>query len=105
MDNRCVCCGEIIPEGRQVCPNCNASVGTHTVDSCESKNAKDIRKNCVTNYDRIRNMSVDELATLLGYSSCNVCPAKQFCDSTYAIKYKNCNDVLKHWLENEVTEE
>jgi uncharacterized OB-fold protein len=21
-DNRCVCCGEIIPEGRQVCPNC-----------------------------------------------------------------------------------
>ena len=22
MDNTCVCCGEIIPEGRQVCPNC-----------------------------------------------------------------------------------
>ena len=22
MDNRCVCCGEIIPEGRQVCPAC-----------------------------------------------------------------------------------
>lgn len=22
MDNRCVCCGEIIPEGRQVCPGC-----------------------------------------------------------------------------------
>ena len=21
-ENRCVCCGEIIPEGRQVCPNC-----------------------------------------------------------------------------------
>ena len=21
-DNMCVCCGEIIPEGRQVCPNC-----------------------------------------------------------------------------------
>ena len=21
-DNRCVCCGEIIPEGRQVCPRC-----------------------------------------------------------------------------------
>lgn len=24
-DNRCVCCGEIIPEGRQVCPNCEKS--------------------------------------------------------------------------------
>lgn len=22
--NRCVCCGEIIPEGRQVCPNCES---------------------------------------------------------------------------------
>jgi Lar family restriction alleviation protein len=22
MPERCVCCGEIIPEGRQVCPNC-----------------------------------------------------------------------------------
>lgn len=21
-ENRCVCCGEIIPEGRMVCPNC-----------------------------------------------------------------------------------
>lgn len=22
MSDRCVCCGEIIPEGRQVCPQC-----------------------------------------------------------------------------------
>ena len=22
MENRCVCCGDIIPEGRQVCWNC-----------------------------------------------------------------------------------
>ena len=22
MENRCVICGAIIPEGRQVCPNC-----------------------------------------------------------------------------------
>lgn len=24
MENRCVCCGEIIPEGRQVCPRCES---------------------------------------------------------------------------------
>lgn len=24
-ENRCVCCGEIIPEGRQVCPSCEAA--------------------------------------------------------------------------------
>ena len=23
-DNRCVCCGDVIPEGRQYCPNCYA---------------------------------------------------------------------------------
>ena len=44
MDNRCVYCGEIIPEGRQVCPNCNTSVGTHSVRSYESKNNKKIKK-------------------------------------------------------------
>lgn len=22
MNNYCICCGEIIPEGRQVCPQC-----------------------------------------------------------------------------------
>ncbi len=22
MDNNCVCCGAIIPEGRLICPNC-----------------------------------------------------------------------------------
>ena len=25
-ENRCVCCGEIIPEGRQVCLNCESGV-------------------------------------------------------------------------------
>ena len=23
MENRCVCCGEQIPEGTQICPNCS----------------------------------------------------------------------------------
>ena len=23
MENRCVCCGKIVPEGRQVCPACD----------------------------------------------------------------------------------
>ena len=25
-DNRCVCCGDIIPEGQQVCMNCKRKV-------------------------------------------------------------------------------
>ena len=27
--NRCVCCGEIIPEGRQVCPKCEREACQH----------------------------------------------------------------------------
>ena len=27
MTDRCVCCGEIIPEGRQVCPMCEEKIG------------------------------------------------------------------------------
>ena len=26
MEDKCVCCGAVIPEGRQVCPNCFSSV-------------------------------------------------------------------------------
>lgn len=28
-DNRCVCCGEIIPEGRHVCESCERKVFIH----------------------------------------------------------------------------
>ena len=28
-ENRCVCCGAIIPEGSQVCVNCQKSAGVH----------------------------------------------------------------------------
>jgi hypothetical protein len=32
MENTCVCCGRIIPEGRQVCPNCeNKFIGPDAI--------------------------------------------------------------------------
>ena len=37
---RCVCCGEIIPEGRSVCPNCMVATGS-------GKNKKH-KKRCTT---------------------------------------------------------
>ena len=30
-EDRCVCCGEIIPEGRQTCPNCERAQQTAEV--------------------------------------------------------------------------
>ena len=32
MENRCVCCGAIIPEGRQVCPVCIAKSEGRTMN-------------------------------------------------------------------------
>lgn len=36
MDNHCVCCGEIIPEGRQVCPICEKGNDMDKYDICDS---------------------------------------------------------------------
>lgn len=33
MENTCICCGAIIPEGRQICADCN-SVGWDRNNSC-----------------------------------------------------------------------
>ena len=36
MDDKCVICGEIIPEGRQVCPNCEENINIQKTDMvCE----------------------------------------------------------------------
>jgi hypothetical protein len=32
MAERCVCCGDIIPEGRQVCPACEKRRGDNAAD-------------------------------------------------------------------------
>ncbi len=35
MEDRCVCCGEIIPEGRMVCMQCEAGYKTNTTNAGE----------------------------------------------------------------------
>ena len=87
---RCVCCGQVIPEGRQVCVICGYKA--------------DKKK---TNYDRIRNMSVEELAKLINViavhcygDNCKGCPIYD------DIGVCNCNtENLKQWLETEVDTE
>ena len=31
MDDRCVCCGAVIPEGRQVCPSCESKAESKVI--------------------------------------------------------------------------
>lgn len=50
MEDRCVCCGEVIPEGRQVCLNCeqkNAGAGhtksSNQISDLETSEEKSVR--------------------------------------------------------------
>ena len=40
MEDRCICCGEIIPEGRQVCPNCEQGFTPAKIDRNVGKRRK-----------------------------------------------------------------
>ena len=37
MDNTCICCGEIIPEGRQICPQCEYTLTNYKVEGAKTK--------------------------------------------------------------------
>lgn len=38
MEDRCIMCGDIIPEGRMVCPNCESNIMQKTKDKSSVKN-------------------------------------------------------------------
>jgi predicted nucleic acid-binding Zn ribbon protein len=81
MDNLCICCGESVPEGRQVCKECETKA--------ESKPKRNI--------DRLREMSAKELGALIGDVRCNICVYKGL----------DCMDIpcyegVTAWLEKEV---
>ena len=85
----CVVCGKEIPEGRQVCIICGYKVGKR-----------------YTNYDRIGNMSVKELAKFIHKiasktEDCKDCPINDFCEER--ITRLGCTYAMfMEWLESEV---
>lgn len=82
---QCVMCGRDIPEGSQVCVICG-----------RGKPKKQ------TNYDRIRNMSVEEMARFMNECGCDFPP---YCGYSKARECDdNCIKCAKLWLESEVTE-
>ena len=86
IDNaeHCVCCGQVIPEGRQHCVICG-----YKADNGKQRQI-----------DRIRNMSVDELAEfMLDVDFIGECPLP-----TSKCNGRSCIECIKQWLESEVTE-
>lgn len=78
-----VCCGQVIPEGRQVCIICGKKV-----------NGKQRQ------IDRIRNMSVEELAEFLDYSVWE----DEYYHTVIDKKVLYNLEEVKQYLESEVTE-
>lgn len=74
----CDICGREIPEGRQECVICG------------------YKPKKQTNYDRIRNMGVEELAEFL-----NELNYQTGCKIPTNCLARECNDCVKLWLESE----
>lgn len=56
----------------------------------------------MTNYERIKNMSIDEMAKKISNKvDCELCPACKACEMTTV----PCITLLKEWLENDWSEE
>lgn len=52
-----------------------------------------------TNYERIKNMTVEEMAELFDeYITCRNCPASDFCER-HSVDY--CSTILEQWLQSE----
>ncbi len=89
--NKCVICGREIPEGSQYCVICGK-----------------VGKGKQTNYDRIRNMSVEEMAKFIKNT---IEDCEKYCAFTKNGKCHsfgiedNCAKGIKLWLESEVDTE
>lgn len=53
-----------------------------------------------TNLERIRQMTADELAEIIGNDECKYCIAHKFCKT----KSDCCQNIIQQWLEQESEE-
>lgn len=82
MENRCVCCGAVIPEGMMVCPKCLVA-----------------REHIQTNYERILSMSLVDLAVFICDNTRECCDCKGF---EYCVANKGHANGLVTWMKKEV---
>ena len=56
----------------------------------------------MTNFEKIKNMSVDEMADKLDdLTVCGYCPIEKFCDKNGKTHYIRCKSTWKKWLKSE----
>lgn len=100
QDNTCVCCGRIIPEGRHICLSCGSYDDMQTFRPSSRAYYPEPPK--VTNADRIRQMTDEELREFLNdiadkcsMQDCKYCPMNGACDDVPISMQK--------WLKQEVS--
>lgn len=94
MDGKCIRCGRVIPEGKQLCLHCGSY-------DDQQRFSPDVLPIVRTNGDRIRAMSDSELANML--SSIWICHHFDSCEKCPLSEAENCRaDGVKQWLESEV---
>ncbi|EET62398.1 hypothetical protein BRYFOR_05433 [Marvinbryantia formatexigens DSM 14469] len=64
MEERCIICGEIIPEGRQVCPGCEAK---YVCENMESEKEAVIKKKLIGKIE-VKDYFIDEHGEKVHYS-------------------------------------
>lgn len=82
-DNACITCGRVIPEGRQICLRCGSYDRQQT-----------FRTKVITNADKIRNMTDEELIPVVMDYVCKI--REKYCPTN------GCGDCVRHWLESKV---
>lgn len=95
-DNTCICCGAIIPEGRQICLLCE---GENEVQHFHQQ-IPPVR----TNGDRIRAMTDEELVKSIGLA-CKRCAYYKVGHGECSGQDKECADGNLEWLGSEVRNE
>lgn len=88
----CVCCGSQIPKGNKYCVICGLKVGKPK-----------------THYDRIKNMSIEELAEFMYSAPDKICfeNCKKDTGNKFSCKFgegvdtANCINCMKQYLESE----
>ena len=59
MNNTCVCCGDIIPEGRQICPTCENALKNYAPKGVKTKQFKKFVARDTT--DTIIQLTIDDM--------------------------------------------
>lgn len=102
QDNTCVCCGRIIPEGRHICLSCGSYDDMQTFRPSSRAYYPEPPK--VTNADRIRQMTDEELVKSIGLS-CKRCAYYKVGHGEFCGQDKECTDGNLEWLKREVSED